>query len=555
MRIYKFQLVFLFLSCAACNKCFAQPEQGFKKITINGSLKDSNNNPYQFISIILLKAKDSTFIKGTLSDVQGNFTLTSNVRQEDYLIFISEINNKAKFKIFSFAGIKSDSVLNAGLIVIPGQIKNLEEVTVNGKAPLLTRKLDRLEVNIANSVLSTGYNATEVLSKIPGVYVDPAGEISVNGKGNIYIMIDGKGEYMNKAQAEAVLTGMRSENIEKIQVITNPSAKYEAQGSAIIDIITKKDKMKSDMHATYGNQLYPAPGVSGFHYPMVSTGINLNYSFDKLKTFGSFDFINTEEFRNYTKTNLIIPGNNIQRNDTTIETYKETGLNYRLGFNYDFNKHKNLDVVFNSFGSPRKRYSSGTTNYYSPSLVPESVDSIYTLKGSQVYDKSRFNSFTAKFTNKIGETDKRIYFLVDYSGYSNPGDQLSEGLFNYGQNLQTKSDNFSFLRHYKVNIYSAHIDYEQPFKKNAFLEAGLKMTKIQNNDNSIFEYSSQQGTNLLAVYSNKQFKYDELVSGGYLNLRKSYKKLSMQAGMRGEYTNSKGIVIDSLSEIKRNYFN
>jgi outer membrane receptor protein involved in Fe transport len=432
-------------------------------------------------------------------------------------------------------------------------VQNLQTFTVNGKKPLLIRKLDRLEYNVAQSVYSNGYNALEVLAKLPGISIGPLG-VYVNGKNNIYLLIDGKGQYIPMEQVVATLSHLRSENIEKIQIITNPSAKYDAASSAVIDVITKKEKMKSDIHSSYGNQLYPAPGVSGFGYRYFGGGANLNYSTGNLKFFGSLDLTGDHEFRNYIKETMLIPGEDLERNDTTRRTYRETGLNYGLGCSYDINKHSNLNVVFNSYGSPVRKYFYTEPIQYGKigSLIP---DSTYSLSGGMNFDHNRYNSLSAKYTYTINQKGTNLYVLFDYSDFFNPGSQYSSGTYGYTISAPPKSDTFSFIQHYRDDIYSYHADLEQALGKHFIFETGAKITTIRNVNNSTTYYALFPLTVNIpaAVYS--PFTYQETITGGYVNLRANFSKFSFQAGLRGENTDSKGTANPDEGSVSRNYFN
>jgi len=448
-------------------------------------------------------------------------------------------------------GQQKDGAAKGG--VATDSVRTLQEFTVNGKKPLLIRKLDRLEYNVGESVYSAGYNALEVLGKMPGVLIDPSG-IYVNGKNTIYLLIDGKGQYMSKEQAMAILSNLRSENIDKIQIITNPSAKYDAAASAVIDVVTKKEKMKSDIHSTYGNQLAPVAGVNGFDYRYYAGGTNLNYSVGQLKLFGSIDVTRNHEFRNYNKETLQIPGDNLERNDSLLRTYKETGLNYGLGFRYDITKRSNLNIVFNSYGSPDREYFyTQPTHYGKPGAA--APDSLYSLSGILDYSHNRYNTLSAKYSYRINAKGANLYLLFDYSDYLSPGRQYSNGSYSYAIPLAPRSDSFSFVQDYRDDIYSYHADLEWPFGKHLVLETGAKVTAIRNVNNSDTYYAMFGEGASLSGPTYAPFMYTETVSGAYVNWRASFGKASFQAGLRGEDTHSKGVADPDEAAVSRQYFN
>lgn len=523
-----------------------------QKVTISGSFISPDNKPYSFLSLLLIRNQDSAVIKGAITNEAGEFRLIAMVEDKPYSLVISEKTQRKFVKELHFT--PNDTVINIGQARLEETVKTLEEVNVRGRKPLLVRKIDRLEFDVANSVLSAGYNALEILSKLPGVIVDYSGNISINGKPDVYLLLDGKGQFMTKDQAQTILSSLRAENIDKIQIITNPSAKYDARGSAIIDVITKKDKMKSDVHGTYGSQFFPTGSINGFQYPFLNAGTNLNYGKNKFRTFLSADFNRDRQYRNAIKNVLLIPDKDLTRNYELIETSKETTINIRTGFNYDAGKKSNFDVVYSNFISASKKYKSRTTTSFG-STSNKLTDSLYTITGGQDYGGGQISSLSAKYSLKLNDKGKNFFILADYTNYINPGETFSNGVYDYSSGLPQKLDSFFFSRKYRVKIYSLNTDYEQPLGKTGFLETGLKTTAINNNDLSFLNFKIIDGSNSNELIDNTRFKYWEQITGGYINLRKSYKKLKIQAGLRGEYTFSKEVSSETADQVKRNYFN
>lgn len=523
-----------------------------QKVTISGSFVNPDNKPYSFLSLLLIRTQDSAIVKGAITNEAGEFTLITVVENKPYSLVISEKNQRKFVRQLNFTF--NDTIINMGKIRLEETVKTLEEVNVRGRKPLLVRKIDRLEFDVANSVLSAGYNALEILSRLPGVIVDYSGNVSINGKPDVYLLIDGKGQFMTREQAQTILSSLRAENIDKIEIITNPSAKYDARGSAIIDVITKKEKMKSDVHGSYGSQLYPVKSINGFQYPFVNVGTNLNYGKNRFRTFLSADFNRDKQYRNAIKNVLTIPGKDLTRNYEMVETSKETTINIRTGFNYDEGKKSNFDVVYANYISASKKYKSRTNTSFSSTSNKE-TDSLYTITGGQDYGGGNISSLSAKYSLKLNDKGNNFFILADYTNYKNPGELFSNGVYDYPSGRPQKLDSFYFSRRYKVNIYSFNIDYEQPLGKTGFLETGLKTTAIYNNDLSGLNYEIIDGSSINELTDNTRFRYRENISGAYLNLRKSYKKLKAQTGIRGEYTYSKGVSSETVDQVKRTYFN
>jgi hypothetical protein len=545
-------LVLLSIAMSLTSRAQQAPE---RKMSVKGIIHTTDNKPYPYISLTLLKSADSSIVKGTITNESGEFLLSA-IPPGNYLLAATELQDRKMLVKIDLTNLPSnDSLADLGIIRADRTFKSLEEIIVRGRKPLLVRKLDRLVFDVANSVLSSGNNMLEVLSRMPGVKVDPFGNVSVNGKGDVLLLVDGKGQYMGKEQAQALLNSMRSENVEKIEVITNPPARYDAQGGAVINVITRREKIKSDIHTSYGNQLRPAEGVNGFNYHFFNLGTNLNYAFNKLKTFLAVDYITNTEYRAGSTETLYLFNQGLVRQNREETEYKETGLNYRAGLNYDLSKRVSFDLEFNSFGTPRRRYMPTNSTRYSSLNMPEDADSTYSLSGINSVDGNRYTSAVGKFSFKLDSLGKNLFVFLDYSQFTNPGDQSYLGIYSYKGSPLTKSDDFRFNRKYKVHIYSFKVDYEQPLPKDFFLEAGIKVADISNRDRSNLYFETVNGSGPHITQENYRFEYDELVSGAYVSLRRSIKKFSFQAGLRGEYTRSEGRAFDPDGKLERDYFN
>ncbi|MGZ6555058.1 MAG: TonB-dependent receptor plug domain-containing protein, partial [Bacteroidia bacterium] len=253
---------------------------------ITGKLSDSKNNiPY--CNVLLLKSTDSLLITGATTDSVGLFQL--------------EIKDTGSFYIqvdyFGYKRWKSNTItipnkkysLNLGTIMLEQDARSLKQIEVVAEKPFMEHKIDRTIYNIQNSIMGGGYNGLEVLKKLPGVTVNNNDEISVRGKSGVLLTIDGKTSYMSAADAANYLKSLDASQIEKIEVITNPSAKFDASGNAVINIVLVKDK-----NLGLNAQLYT--GYSQGFYNSASVGGNANYRTKKFNFFANF---NSYRFNSY----------------------------------------------------------------------------------------------------------------------------------------------------------------------------------------------------------------------------------------------------------------
>lgn len=248
---------------------------------IHGLIVDINGKPVPQANVLLLQSKDTTLVKGLVTAPSGSYSF-NNIPAGKYLVTSTFIGFKQAYTS-SFIITHSYDNINAGKLVLAGEDKQLDEVTVTGKKPLLEQKIDRTVVNVANSIIASGSTALEVLEKAPGVTVDRQNDqISLRGKEGVIIQIDGKQTFLPMADVVAMLKTMSSDNIDRIELITNPSAKYDAAGNAgIIDIRLKKNNNIGT------NGSVSVSGGSG-RYDRERASMQINHRTSKINVFGNY---------------------------------------------------------------------------------------------------------------------------------------------------------------------------------------------------------------------------------------------------------------------------
>jgi uncharacterized protein (DUF2147 family) len=209
---------------------------------ITGQVTDNKNKIVEFATITLLQAKDSSLVKGALADANGAFEF-EKIKFGNYLIAISQLGYQRFYTPKLTLSPENPSIKLSNLILIE-ESKELNEVVVTAKKPFIEQQIDKTIVNVENSVVSAGNTAIEILEKSPGVTVDKDGNISLKGKQNVMVMLDGKPTYMSSSDLANMLRNMQSTQLDKIEIMTNPPAKYDAAGNAgVINIRLKKIKI------------------------------------------------------------------------------------------------------------------------------------------------------------------------------------------------------------------------------------------------------------------------------------------------------------------------
>ncbi|WP_207531705.1 TonB-dependent receptor [Desertivirga arenae] len=520
---------------------------GQSTYSISGKVVNEQKEPLNFISISLLNLKDSTLVKTALSDKQGEYRFTPS-KPGTYLIMANSVGFSKTYS----GPLQLDSAhnsINLPALVLVGESKTLKAVTITAQKPFIERKADRLVVNVESSASSAGNTALEVLQKSPGVSIDKDDNISMNGKNSVLIMIDGKPTYMSSADVANMLRSMQSNQIETIELITNPSAKYDAAGNAgIINIKTKRNK----------NLGFNGTINAGTGYGKTSkynTGTNLNFRKGKINVFGNYNYSNNGNISRFNLNRLVTDDNEItsftQNNGWDGRRFNNS---YKAGIDFFATKKTTLGVMINGYNnSVDEDASSGTGIRYlsaNSTFKPEEAINV-DGRNNQRYVNTAFN-FNAK--TSLDTSGREITFDADYSTYNGKMDEFRDNFYSRNNITSRPVKSIHNLAPADINIVSAKLDYTHPFSKTLKMEAGLKSSFVRTDNNFRFDTLRNDAWITDGGRSN-HFIYDENINAAYLNLNKQFKKTTIQIGLRAEQTYSKGNSKTQDSVIKRDYLN
>ena len=316
---------------------------------VSGKITSDNNKPLSAATVSLLQAKDSSLVKTAITNNGGVFTILS-VKAGSYFISTTSVgyskNSSAIFKI------TSGEKYTAPSLSLSQSTKSLSAVTIQAKKPMIEVKADKTVFNVENSINATGSNAFELLQKSPGVTTDKDDNISMQGKNGVKIYIDGKPTQMGGADLAAYLRSINSADIESIEMITNPSAKYDASGNAgIINIRLKKNK-------NYGANGNIASGVAFGHTPKYNNSLSLNYRNKKINIFSNYSN-NYGHYRNL--FNLYRVQNDSAYDQHSINLNNNKSNNVKAGIDYYINSKNIIGVMVTAnFNTSSSSTSSNT---------------------------------------------------------------------------------------------------------------------------------------------------------------------------------------------------
>ena len=499
---------------------------------VSGNIKDGDSQQViDAATISLLAGKDSSLIKTTVTDKAGNFVF-ENVKEGSYLVAANSIGHKQVYsKLFTFS--KNQPSVIIEVLQLLSVDKNLKDITVNSKKSFIERKIDKTIVNVDASVTNAGTTAMDVLEKSPGVTVDKDGNISLKGKQGVMVMIDGKPTYLGGAELANLLKSMSSTNLDQIEIMPNPSAKYDAAGnSGIINIKTKKSKQKG----FYGNvTLGYGQGV----YAKTNNSLNLNYRNGKFNLFGTLSVNRWNNFQQLDIKRIY------KKQDQTVSAIFDqyarmvhhNGNNTaKIGADYYVNNKTTIGIVFTGFINPEKQ--TGLNKSYLKNSIGE-VDSIAVSTSAE--DGSWKNKgINFNLRHSFDSTGREFTMDADYVNYNATKNQpFSNVTYLPDGNTISNSNKLVGDLPSIINIYSAKVDYTHPLKHRLKIETGVK-TSFVNTDNTAGYFNIINNVKLPDYEKTNRFRYKENINAAYLNASKEIKKWSFQAGLRLENTNYSG---------------
>lgn len=502
---------------------------------VTGSIKDGGNQKIiDAASVSLLNAKDSSLIKVAVTDKAGNFSF-ENLKQGRYLVLATSVGHS---RIYSnpFTISADQASANVGVLQLIPAEKALKELVVSAKKPLIERKLDRTIVNVDASITSTGSTALEVLEKSPGVSVDKDGNISLKGKAGVIVYLDGRPSYLSGADLANMLRNMTASQLDQIEIMTNPPAKYDAAGNAgVINIKTKKNKQ-------FGYNGSITSGYTQGRYARFNEAASFNYRNKKLNFFSSLNYN-----RNHRSQELYIVRNFRDANTKNIKSIfdQQTDMenqnhyyNAKLGLDYSVSKNTTLGVVVNGFYNPSLWQSSTNTLIYDPNGNLTDQTTAYTE------NTEKWKNFSGNFNlrTKLDSAGQEITADLDFIQYKATSIQpLTSSYYDNMGNLKQAPDVLNGTLPSNIKIYSGKADYTLPLKKDAKFEAGIKASFVTNDNNAKYD-SIKTGYSVLDSGRSNHFIYDENINAAYVNYSRPLgKKWSAQFGLRVENTNSNGL--------------
>ncbi|MGE5520213.1 MAG: outer membrane beta-barrel protein [Candidatus Dadabacteria bacterium] len=489
---------------------------------IKGSVTDGEGGPLAGATVSILQVKDSSIVKLGISDRYGAYAI-SGVKDGKYLVSASFVGYMPSYSTVFTLGNSDVTIQKLQLNKTTGDLKN---VVVTARKPLVEVKADKTILNVEGTMNAEGLNALDLMRRSPGVVVDKDENLSLSGKNGVQVYIDGRPSPLSGQDLANYLKMLPSSQVESIEIITNPSAKYEAAGSAgIINIRLKKNKAFGVNGS--GNMGY---NVSTFSRYNAST--NLNYRNRNINIYGTYS-LGKGIYGN--GTNLYRTILDSAFNQSNDANYEFESHNLKLGTDYTLNKVSSVGMIFNAgFTSPTIRTTSHTLISYEPTKVVSRI-----LQAQNLSDMKRNNYSVNLNYNYEKQNGPTLTVNADKGYYDISTNQYQPNVYldPTGQVI-LNTVTYRMITPSHINISSLKADYEMDFKKGKLGFGGK--TALVNTDNDFQRYNVINSVNQLDRDRSNEFDYNENINALYLNYNKSFKGFLVQAGVRGENTISKG---------------
>lgn len=512
------------------------------QVNLKGTVQDSLGKALPFVSVAVLKT-DSSLVKATATNEQGEFNF-EKINARKYIIRVFSVGFLKKYtQVFE---VKNEDLTLPKILLSETAIQ-LKEVQVTTKRPFIEQQIDRMIINVANSIVSSGSTALEVLTKAPGITVDFQREqIELKGKDGVAVQIDGKLSYLSGPDLVGMLRSMSSDNIDKIEIITNPSARYDAAGnSGIINIRLKKN-------INLGTNGLFTLGVGTGQYYRTRSSVQFNHRSEKLNIFGNYSFSKGGNFWDLTLERNQPDGN--LRNYVNQKTHlilDDLGQNAKAGMDYLLTKNTTVGIVWTGFWTNHNE--NGNADFEVRRLPSEPI----------YFQTSTQKTFYTNAQNQLGN----LNFQHNFSNKSQLSTDLDIGHFKRDNNNDLNTnvlvlENGAVLplaqlinaTNTIINFLTIKADYSLPISTLWKIETGFKYAKVLS-VNDIKLSSGEKSKTVIDPNLSSHFEYDEQVNAGYFSFSGKINKIELQAGLRLEHTHSVGN-LNIPSQIKtRDYLN
>lgn len=535
------QFFFILLNVLIVNTINAQPGgregMGDFKGEVSGQVLEKNSSkPVEYASISLYRLRDTSLVTGVITDSKGYFKM-ADVPGGKFLLRVDFIGF-TRYSTEVMVNPKTSSV-NIGVVKLEPYVKQLAEVTVADQKPIVEFSLDKKVINVEQNIVALSGSATDILRNTPAVSVDMDGNVSLRGSTNVRILIDGKPSTLSSSPSDA-LEQIPANSVQSIEIITNPSAKYDPEGmTGILNIITKKEKR---------NGVNGMASVNYGTWNKYGGSVNLNYRVNKINLFAGYDYKSEERkgYRNHDRT-MFINDTATYYNISSNNQNKRISNSVKAGFDYDFNPNNliTLSASYRAGGHPGTsdvKYLIQDYNYNTMSDYMRYEDAI---KDNDASTDINLN-YRKKFSIPMHELSTDVFYSVGDFIDIEQFDEVYD--FPVYDGLNQKSETYSTRK----NIVFQS-DYTYPLSEFIKLESGIKATFREMDSDYKFYNLDSGAVDYVATNLSNHFIYNDEVYAAYGIVSGTLKKFTIQGGLRIEQSYIMGHLLNTGEKFRNPY--
>ena len=489
---------------------------------VTGVILDQQGKGLEKSTVSLLKAKDSAVVKLAVTGGDGRFSFSAE--PGDYLVNVTHVGYTPVYsKKIEVSGSGSVEVGNIEMAKVSA---NLQGVTVTAQRPIVEVRADKMIVNVEGTINAVGNDALELLRKSPGVMVDKDDTLSLAGKNGVQVYVDGKPSPLSGQDLANYLKTLQSAQIEAIEIITNPSAKYEAAGNAgIINIKLKKNK-------SFGTNGSVSAGYNIGSFPKYNAGFTLNHRNQHINVFGNYNY-NKSDHNNRFKLDRVQFDTLFDQSNRMIFSNNSHG--FKTGLDYFINNKSTIGAIVNGNIADNEFRSSGPMNIIY--LPTKTVDRILVASSHNDMKRDNINANLNYRYAVTGGTDLNID--ADYGFFKIRSNQVQPNYYMQPDSVTEISRTiYNMIAPTNIDLYSVKTDYERNFKGGR-LGIGGKIAFV-NTDNDFQRYNVYSNGKVMDTLKSNRFDYKENINAIYVNYNKAFKGYMIQFGLRVENTHSEG---------------
>ncbi|WP_177230623.1 outer membrane beta-barrel family protein [Chitinophaga sp. CF118] len=506
-------------------------------VSVAGRVIDETGQPVAFASVVILKG--SLVIGEKIASEDGSFKLmidsvgryVMKIRHTSYVDFSKEIQLQTS--------------LDSEVIVLKKSEKQLREVTITASKPFVTRKIDRVVMNVQDNAIATGKSSIDLFRLAPGVFINN-GNISINGVWGTRVMVNGRMLNLKGDDLKNYLANLKSNDIKSIEIIAHPPAEYDAEGSGgIINIVLKKN-LNSGLNGYVGADYSIGIGK----YPAYRPYLSLNYRKKKVGLSGSYSYGWEKNFQDITQERSFT--DNGQYHSATSSTGLRNSNNVKLGATYDISNKQYIAIDYTGQFGSYKDTSHSVTNIDYPLHQNNTLsDGIFPS-----YTKTKFSNIGLNYGITTDSLGSKFTLVSDYTYNDRKGVSGTYSKTFDFNNTVIEDTVFNFLYPSIAKIFTADVKYNKMFKGGMGLSFGGKATVTDiNNENSYQNYNNGEWGKIPGLGFN--YKYSEKIYAGFVNFNGTVAGVEYKLGLRGENSDIAGTLAGGEQDtvIARNYFN